>query len=145
MHEGLAKFHFWGTMLGLNGIFFGMLMVGYGGMHRRLYNPFVYEFMKDMIPLNTFITISALVMGVFQLIFVWNFVYSLLKGEKATQNPWEVGTLEWTLPSPPPHYNFAEIPTVKCGPHEYGNPALKTGRDYQYQTEELVVDSGSAN
>jgi cytochrome c oxidase subunit 1 len=144
MNEGLAKFHFWGTMLGLNGIFFGMLMVGYGGMHRRLYNPFVYEFMKDLVPLNTFITISALVMGVFQLIFVWNFIYSLLKGEKATQNPWEVGTLEWTLPSPPPHYNFAEIPTVKCGPHEYGNPALKTGRDFQYQTEELVV-ANSAN
>jgi len=143
MHEGLAKFHFWGTMLGLNGIFFGMLMVGYGGMHRRLYNPFVYEFMKDLIPLNTFITISALVMGVFQLVFVWNFVHSLLKGEKATQNPWEVGTLEWTLPSPPPHYNFAEIPTVKCGPHEYGNPSLKTGRDFQYQTEELVVDTTS--
>lgn len=140
MCEKLAKIHFWGTMLGLNGIFFGMLIVGYGGMHRRLYNPFVYDFMKDMIPLNEFITISALLMGSFQFIFVYNFLHSLIKGKKAEANPWKVGTLEWTLPSPPPHYNFDEIPVVKCGPHEFGNPLLKD-RDFQYQTEELVVAS----
>jgi cytochrome c oxidase subunit 1 len=143
MCEKLAKIHFWGTMLGLNGIFFGMLIVGYGGMHRRLYNPFVYDFMKDMIPLNEFITISALLMGSFQFIFVYNFVHSLIKGKKAEANPWKVGTLEWTLPSPPPHYNFDEIPVVKCGPHEFGNPLLKD-RDFQYQTEELVVASDAS-
>ncbi len=138
MNETLAKIHFWGTMVGLNGIFFGMMVLGYAGMHRRLYNPFVYEFMQKMIPLNTFVTISALVMGVFQLVFVYNFIHSMLKGEKASDNPWEVGTLEWTIPSPAPHYNFKEIPVVKCGPHEFGNPNLNNGRDFQYQTEELV-------
>jgi cytochrome c oxidase subunit 1 len=138
MNETMAKIHFWGTMLGLNGVFFGMMLVGYGGMHRRLYNPFVYEFMEKLIPINSFITTSAIVMGLFQIIFVYNFVHSMYKGKKAEANPWKVGTLEWTIPSPAPHYNFKEIPVVKCGPHEFGNPNLPDGRDFQYQTEELV-------
>ena len=137
MNETLGKWHFWITMAGLNGVFMGMMIIGHAGMHRRLYNPFVYDFLQRLIPLNQFITISALTMGAAQLIFVYNFVHSLIKGEKASQNPWDVGTLEWTIPSPAPHYNFKEIPVVKCGPHEYGNPLLKD-KDFQYQTEELV-------
>jgi cytochrome c oxidase subunit 1 len=124
-------------MAGLNGVFMGMMIIGHAGMHRRLYNPFVYDFLQRLIPLNQFITISALTMGAAQIIFVYNFIHSLMKGEKASQNPWDVGTLEWTIPSPAPHYNFKEIPVVKCGPHEYGNPLLKD-KDFQYQTEELV-------
>jgi cytochrome c oxidase subunit 1 len=138
MNETLAKIHFWGTMIPLNGIFFGMLLVGYGGMHRRIYNPFIYESLQRLIPINNIITMSAILMGAFQLVFVYNFILSLRKGPKAEQNPWQVGTLEWTIPSPPPHHNYDEIPVVKCGPHEFGNPNLKTGRDFQYQTEELV-------
>jgi len=138
MNETLAKIHFWGTMIPLNGIFFGMLLVGYGGMHRRIYNPFIYESLQRLIPVNNIITMSAILMGAFQLVFVYNFILSLRKGPKAEQNPWNVGTLEWTIPSPPPHHNYDEIPVVKCGPHEFGNPNLKSGRDFQYQTEELV-------
>lgn len=138
MDEKLAKIHFWGTMIGLNGVFFTMMVLGWAGMHRRIYNPFVYDFMEKLIPLNTFATWSALIMGLAQLPFLYNFLHSLWYGEKAEDNPWRVGTLEWTLSSPPPHYNFDEIPTVKCGPHELGNPNLKNGRDFQYQTEELV-------
>lgn len=137
MNETLGKIHFWISMVGLNGIFMGMMVIGYAGMHRRIYNPFVYEFLKELKPLNMFITISALTMGTGQLFFVYNFVYSMFKGPIATQNPWEVGTLDWTIPSPAPHYNFKDIPVVKCGPHEFGNPHL-TGRDFQYQTEELA-------
>lgn len=78
-------------------------------------------------------------MGASQLIFVVSFVHAVFfKKEKAGDNPWEVGTLEWTIPSPAPHYNFDKIPVVKCGPHEFGNPSLTSGRDFQYQTEELV-------
>jgi cytochrome c oxidase subunit 1 len=138
LNEALGKWHFWISMLGLNGIFMGMMVIGYAGMHRRIYNPFVYEFLQNLVPLNTFITMSAIMMGAGQLIFVWNFIYSMYKGPVASQNPWEVGTLEWTIPSPAPHYNFKEIPVVKCGPHEFGNPNLKGDRDFQYQTEELA-------
>ncbi|MAW07005.1 MAG: cytochrome-c oxidase [Halobacteriovoraceae bacterium] len=138
MNETLAKVHFWTTMIGLNGVFMGMLLVGYGGMHRRLYNPFWYDFLHKLIPINTFITWSAILMGFAQFFFLWNFIAALVRGKKAEDNPWEVGTLEWTIPSPAPHYNFDKIPVVKCGPHEMGNPALKDGRDFQYQTEEIV-------
>ena len=138
MHEGLGKIHFWITMAGLNGVFMGMMIIGWAGMHRRIYNPFVYEYLQKLIPLNMFVTISALTMGAAQIFFVINFIYSMYWGPKASQNPWEVGTLEWTIPSPAPHYNFDVIPVVKCGPHELGNPNLKDGKDFQYQTEELV-------
>ncbi len=139
LNEFWGKIHFWITMMGLNGVFFGMMLVGYGGMHRRIYNPFIYEFTQKLIPLNTFVTWSAIIMGLSQIIFVINFVHAVFfKKEKASANPWEVGTLEWTIPSPAPHYNFKDIPVVKCGPHEYGNPALGEGRDFQYQTEELA-------
>lgn len=137
MNERLGKIHFWISMVGLNGIFMGMMVIGYAGMHRRIYNPFVYEFLQNLIPLNMFITISALTMGTAQIVFVYNFIHSMYKGPIASQNPWEVGTLEWTIPSPAPHYNFKDIPVVRCGPHEYGNPNL-VGKDFQYQTEELV-------
>lgn len=139
MNETLAKWHFWLTIIPLNGIFMGMMFVGNAGMHRRLYNPFIYEFLQKVIPVNQVITISAIAMGFAQIPFLWNFFHTVfIKKEKASDNPWEVGTLEWQIPSPAPHYNFKEIPVVKCGPHELGNPNLKTGRDFQYQTEELV-------
>ncbi len=137
LNERLGKIHFWISIVSLNGIFMGMMVIGYAGMHRRIYNPFVYEFLHNLIPINMFITMSALVMGFGQLFFVYNFIHSIYRGKIASQNPWEVGTLEWTIPSPAPHYNFLEIPVVRCGPHEFGNPNVK-GKDFQYQTEELV-------
>ena len=141
LNEFWGKVHFWITMIGLNGVFMGMMIVGYAGMHRRLYNPFVYEFMEKMIPINTFITYSALLMGLGQIPFVINFVHTIFfkkEKEPVPNNPWNVGTLEWTIPSPSPVYNFKEIPVVKCGPHELGNPNLPEGKDFQYQTEEIV-------
>ncbi|EPZ50513.1 cytochrome c oxidase subunit I [Halobacteriovorax sp. GFR7] len=141
LNEFWGKVHFWITMIGLNGVFMGMMIVGYAGMHRRLYNPFVYEFMERLIPINAFVTYSALLMGLGQIPFVINFVYTIFfkkEKEPVPNNPWNVGTLEWTIPSPSPVYNFKEVPVVKCGPHELGNPNLPEGKDFQYQTEELV-------
>ncbi|MDC1174141.1 cbb3-type cytochrome c oxidase subunit I [Bacteriovoracaceae bacterium] len=139
MNEFWAKIHFWITMVGLNIVFMGMLLIGYAGMHRRIFNPFVYDFTQKLIPLNEMTTWGAIIMGFAQLIFVVNFVHAVFfKKEKASDNPWEVGTLEWTMPSPAPHYNFDKIPVVKCGPHEFGNPNLTGDRDFQYQTEELA-------
>ncbi len=138
LDETLGKIHFWGSMIGLNGIFFGMMVMGFAGMHRRLYNPFVYEHLEKLLPISTVVTWSAILMGFAQIPFVINCIISMRSKKQAPSNPWNVGTLEWTLPSPPIHYNFEEIPTVKCGPHEFGNPNLPEGKDFQYQTEDLI-------
>src|SRR5690606_29889041 len=133
LSERLAKWHFWCTMIPLNGVFTGMMIAGYAGMHRRLYNPFVYEFLGKLVPINTFITYSAIAMGLAQFIFLYSFFKGIFgkNNEPAEANPWGVGTLEWEIPSPAPYYNFKEVPVVKCGPHEFGNPNLNNGRDFQ--------------
>lgn len=136
MSSALGKWHFWLTIVPLCFVFCGMLVVGYGGMQRRLYNTDAYAFMTVFGPLNLFITRCALFLGASQILFVYNFLASLISGEKASENPWEVGTLEWTIPSPPPHHNFDRIPVVLNGPHEYSNPAVK-GKDWVAQNEPL--------
>jgi cytochrome c oxidase subunit 1 len=68
-----------------------------------------------------------------QSLFAINFFWSIFKGRKATDNPWDSNTLEWTVPSPPPHGNFAEIPIVYRGPYEYSSP--ESDRDFLPQTE----------
>jgi cytochrome c oxidase subunit 1 len=72
--------------------------------------------------LRAFATYSLLVMLAFQLVWVYNVVTSLLWGPKAETNPWKANTLEWTASSPPPHGNWAELPTVYRGPYEYSVP-----------------------
>ena len=62
--------------------------------------------------MNQFMTINAFLLGLTQLIFAYNFLYSLFAGPKASDNPWHANTLEWATSSPPPHYNFERIPTV---------------------------------
>jgi cytochrome c oxidase subunit 1 len=146
MHEGLGKLHFWLTIVSLNVVFGGQLVIGYAGMSRRLYDPSVYEFLRHLLPLNKAISHSAYVLGVAQLIFVANFFWSLARGAKATANPWEVGTLEWTVPSPPPEHNFEEVPVVLHGPHELGNPDVRArlNKDWLAQDERLPPEAPAA-
>src|SRR2546421_2303405 len=68
-----------------------------------------------------------------QLIFLFNFIWSLFKGERAGDNPWEATTLEWTTATPPPHDNFGgRVPVVYRGAYEYGVPGAPD--DYVMQT-----------
>jgi cytochrome c oxidase subunit I len=136
MNDTLGKWHFWLTIIPINVIFCGMLVVGYGGMQRRLYNYEAYEFLKHLHPINVWMTRAALLLGASQFLFVGNFLSSLISGKKASENPWEVGTLEWTIPSPPPHHNYDEIPIVLHGPHEFNNPAV-AGKDWLAQDEPI--------
>jgi cytochrome c oxidase subunit I len=141
MSEALGKLHFWLTFLPLNVVFFGMLLIGFHGMQRRLYDPSVYDFLKPLLPLNRAVSQAAFLLGAAQLIFVVNFFWSLARGPRASANPWEVGTLEWTVGSPPPHHNFDRIPVVVLGPHELGHPdARPLGRDWLAQTEVVGPD-----
>ena len=124
MNDTLGKIHFWGTVIPFNFIFIPLFITGIGGDHRRIYS---YEnFPMQMTPflehLRVVATVSLLVMLVFQLVFLFNFFWSMFRGPKAPANPWRANTLEWTAPSPPPHGNFATMPNVYRGPYEYSVP-----------------------
>ncbi|HWP58814.1 MAG TPA: cbb3-type cytochrome c oxidase subunit I [Candidatus Acidoferrales bacterium] len=124
MNETLGKIHFVLTYIFFNLTFFPMHFLGVGGHMRRIYNPLQYEFLQDLQPINVFITVSALILGASQIPFIVNFFWSLFAGKRAERNPWQANTLEWTAPSPPPHGNFATIPTVYRGPYEYSSPEV---------------------
>jgi len=135
LNETLGKIHFWGTIIPFNLIFIPLFILGLGGEHRRIYN---YEHFPELAGADFFFwrqvaTISLVVMLLFQIVFFVNFVWSLLRGKKADKNPYNANTLEWTVPSPPPHGNFAELPTVYRGPYEYSHPDRKL--DYWPQNE----------
>ena len=78
-------------------------------------------------------TISLVVMLGFQVVFFYNWFTSLRRGKPAGKNPWKSNTLEWTTESPPPHGNWAELPTVYRGPYEYSHPDRE--EDYWPQNE----------
>jgi cytochrome c oxidase subunit I len=117
-----------------NLVFFPMHFLGVGGMMRRIYNPTQYEFLQPLQPIAVFMSVCAFILGVVQILFIWNFVASLFSGKKASRNPWQANTLEWQAASPPPHGNWdATIPTVYRGPYEYSVPGMT--EDYLPQTQ----------
>jgi len=122
MNDFWGKIHFWGTIIGFNGIFIPLFILGSAGQHRRIYN---YQHFQDLSSSNyqdmrVFATASLIVMLVFQAIFIINFIVSLKRGKKVGNNPWKANTLEWAAPSPPPHGNFPDgMPEVYRGPYEY--------------------------
>jgi cytochrome c oxidase subunit 1 len=134
MNETLGKIHFAITLPCVVTIFCLMLIIGNAGMHRRIYDPNEYEFLRHLAPLTKAITHTALLLGLAQFIFVFNFFWSLCKGTKASNNPWKITTLEWTISSPPPYYNFEKIPYVYNSPWEYGHPDVKE-KDWLGQDE----------
>jgi len=139
MNQTLGKWHFWFSAVFITLVFCGQLAAGYAGHQRRLFDPYQYTFLQHLHPLNRWTSYFAFLLGIGQLPFVYNFFRSVFMGTKAEMNPWEIGTLEWTLPSPPVHHNFDTIPTVHRGPHEFANPEVKKalGRDWIGQAEEL--------
>ncbi len=98
-----------------------MHLVGVMGLRRRIADITAGTLERGTLPLNQFMSICALLLGATQLIFLVNFFWSLFFGPRASSNPWNSNTLEWTAPSPPPHGNFATDPIVYRGPYEYGD------------------------
>jgi cytochrome c oxidase subunit 1 len=124
MNKLLGEIHFWGTFLTFNGLFLPLFLVGMAGQHRRIYN---YQHFPDLASadlqgIRIFATTSLVLLLLFQIPFIWNFFASMVTGEKAEANPWKANSLEWVAPSPPPHGNFKELPTVYRGPYEYSVP-----------------------
>jgi cytochrome c oxidase subunit I len=136
MNDTLGKIHFWGTFIFFNCTFFPMHILGVGGHMRRIYNPLQYEFLQPLQPINVFITVSAILLGLSQIPFIINFFWSLFGGRRAERNPWQANTLEWVAPTPTPHGNFDTIPTVYRGPYEYSSPEVP--EDYLPQDRQLA-------
>ncbi len=124
MSEAWGKAHFWLTIISFNIIFIPIFVLGNAGQHRRIfdYANFPELATADLQQLRVVATIATVVMLLSQAIFLVNFFWSMFKGNEADDNPWRANSLEWTVPSPPPHGNFAEMPTVYRGPYEYSHP-----------------------
>jgi cytochrome c oxidase subunit 1 len=118
--ERLGKLHFWATFIGFNATFFPMHIIGVQGMPRRVadYDPQFGDW-------NFAISIFSFILGASFLVFVYNMIVSWLRGPQAPANPWRALTLEWQVSSPPPIFNFDEIPQVVGGPYEYGVPGAR--------------------
>ncbi len=137
LNETWGKVHFWLSLIFFNGVMFPMHILGMRGMQRRIYDYTQYAHLRGLQPLNIFMSMSAFALGVSQIILIANFFWSLKFGEKAGDNPWHANTLEWQTSSPPPHENFAKIPTVYHGPYEYSVPGM--AEDYLPQTQPSPV------
>ena len=136
MNELLGRVHFWLSIVFINGIFFPMFLQGIAGVHRRWYDGgATYEqIIKPVLHWNNFMSVSAFLLGAAQLIFIFNFFYSMFRGRKVTNdNPWDATTLEWDTPTPPGHGNFTKPITVYRGPYEYSVPGAD--KDFTPQSE----------
>ncbi len=128
----LGRLHFWLSFVFLNLTFFGMFVIGLQGHMRRIADATAYEFLKPAQSWNILLGWAALGLVSSQFLFFHNFFRSLRRGERASANPWEAGSLAWTISSPPPWHNYETPPIVYCGPHEYGVSGLD-GRDWLAQ------------
>src|SRR4051812_13467941 len=138
LNSNLGYIHFWLTIIGAYLIFWPMHYEGLAGMPRRYYDYTNWESFKMFAGLNLFISIVAIIVFAVQLLFLFNFFYSMYKGRKVTsQNPWNSTTLEWTTPINPGHGNWiGEIPEVYRWAYDYG----KDGKDFIAQTTPIGAE-----
>ena len=144
MNTRLGYAHFWITIVGAYGVFFPMHFVGIAGAPRRYYDYSVYgEFdvnSYDMImDLNVIITVFAILAALGQVLFLFNFFYSIFRGQVAPQNPWNANSLEWTTPVEHIHGNWpGELPIVHRWPYDYSKP----GSDVDFIPQTVPLAEG---
>lgn len=116
LNERLAKIHFWTMFIAFNSTFMPLFAAGFMGQPRR-----VVSYPAHLQFINDWVSASAFVLGLSMLVFLWNFIYSLVIARKpAPANPWQSKSLEWTLPTPVPVHNFDQIPVITSDPYDYG-------------------------
>lgn len=143
LNNTMAYIHFWVTLAGAYLIFWPMHYEGLAGMPRRYMDFSNWESFKQFSDLNKFISTVALIVFAVQLMFIFNFFYSIFKGRKVTnQNPWGATTLEWTAPIRPGHGNWpGEIPEV----HRWAYDYAKDGREFIPQDEPISPDESTSH
>jgi len=140
MNETWGRVHFFLTLAGTYAIFMPMHYLGMAGGTRRYSDYREVKYLATLMPLHKFMTFAAIITIAAQFIFVINLFWSMFKGPKASDNPWEATTLEWTTTTPPPHDNFGGVtPVVHNGPYEYGVPGA--AKDYVMQTDPATVST----
>jgi len=123
LNKNLGYVHFWVTAICAYGVFFPMHFIGMAGLPRRYYTNTNFPLFDDLQNVNVLITTFALIGGVFQLVFLYNFFSSIFYGKKTVQNPWKSNTLEWTAPIEHIHGNWpGAIPEVHRWPYDYSKP-----------------------
>ena len=136
INKTLGYWHFWLTIIAAYGVFFPMHFVGLAGLPRRYYMNTAFPYFDDLSDINVVITMFAILGGLAQLIFLANFFFSIYKGKKASQNPWNATTLEWTTPVEHIHGNWpGELPTVHRWAYDYSKPGYD--EDFVQQTVPL--------
>jgi cytochrome c oxidase subunit 1 len=136
MNKNLGYVHFWITFISAYGVFFPMHFLGMAGLPRRYYTNTAFPMFDDLANINVLVSYFAIIGGIAQVIFIFNFFYSALRGKKAEQNPWRSNTLEWTTPVEHIHGNWpGEIPEVHRWPYDYSKPGMD--EDFVPQTVPL--------
>ena len=126
MNKNLGYIHFWVTAISAYGVFFPMHFIGMAGLPRRYYTNSNFPLFDDLADTNQIITMFAIMGATVQLVFLYNFIYSMFYGKKAPQNPWKSTTLEWTASQKHIHGNWqGKIPEVHRWPYDYSKPGYK--------------------
>jgi len=144
MNNTWGQVHFWITIVTAYGVFFPMHFLGLAGVPRRYYTNSSFPMFDDFINLNEIISIFAILAFLGQLIFLFNFLYSIYKGKKASQNPWNSNTLEWTTPVEHIHGNWPnDIPEVHRWPYDYNKPGYEEFIPQNVPLKKGETDSGA--
>ena len=126
MDQKLGYLHFWFTFIGIYLVFFPMHYIGIAGFPRRYYSWTSFDAFNSFTDLNMFVSTAAIITFTAQLIFAFNFFYSIFRGRKASLNPWKSNTLEWTTPRVLGHGNWpGAIPEVHRWPYDYSKPGAE--------------------
>jgi len=139
MNNKLGYIHFWLTIISVYGVFFPMHFIGLAGVPRRYYSNSSFPMFDDLVDINETITLFAILGGFAQIIFLYNYYYSMFRGKKATQNPWRSNTLEWTTPVKHMHGNWpGKIPEVYRWPYDYSKP----GKEEDFVLQSVPLEEG---
>ena len=126
MNKSMGYAHFWLTFITAYGVFFPMHFLGMAGLPRRYYSNTAFPMFDNLADINILITYFAIIGGSAQLIFIFNFFYSIWRGPKATQNPWRANSLEWTTPVEHLHGNWpGDVPVVHRWAYDYSKPGAE--------------------
>lgn len=139
MNTKMAYAHFWVTFVCAFGVFFPMHFIGLAGAPRRYYSYTEFTMFDGVMDLNVLVTVFAIIGALAQIVFTYNFFYSIWRGPKAVQNPWRSNTLEWTTPVEHLHGNWpGPLPVVHRWAYDYSKP----GKEEDFVPQTVPLEEG---